>query len=160
MCRRGLALLALLALAGAVLPATRAAPAAFRGKRVLALIGADGVRQSHSKFFAGLKDAGLELDVRSHKDADLALRNYDAWNYDHLLLFAPKASSESAAEARRLLRLRTEPARHSEQCMGQAPQRQAVARSRAAAAAHAALQRRRRRLQLYRRLQPPADNYP
>lgn len=63
------------------------------GDRVLALIGSEDVRSTHSEFFKGLTDAGLKVDIRSHKDGALSLRNYDKWKYDHLVVFAPKASS-------------------------------------------------------------------
>lgn len=81
-------------IAGLLLVGSLPAVLCSGGKRVLALIGSDEIRSSHSKFFKGLQDAGLELDIRSHKDNDLQLRDYDEWKYDHLLVFAPKASSE------------------------------------------------------------------
>ncbi|KAI8472693.1 MAG: dolichyl-diphosphooligosaccharide-protein glycosyltransferase [Monoraphidium minutum] len=62
------------------------------GKRVLALIGDGGVRASHSRFFQGLRDAGLELDIKAVDDDGLLLRNFGSWHYDHLLLFAPHAT--------------------------------------------------------------------
>lgn len=91
-----LALAALVAVAALGLPslARASAPAAFRGKRVLALIGDSGIKSSHSKFFKALGDAGLEVDVRGHKDEALKLRDYDAWLYDHLVVFAPRAGGE------------------------------------------------------------------
>ena len=89
-----LLLAALLLLCALGLPAAvrAAAPAAFRGNRVLVLLGSDSLKASHGKFLQALRDAGLELDVRGAKDDGLALREYDAWRYDHLVLLAPKAS--------------------------------------------------------------------
>jgi hypothetical protein len=67
------------------------------GKRVLALIGSTDVKASHSKFLKGLSDAGLEVDVKLAKDAELNLRDYDEWHYDHLLLLAPTATGAARA---------------------------------------------------------------
>jgi hypothetical protein len=91
--------LAVLLLVGCshLLPTGRAAPpGGASGKRVLALVGSDAIRKSHSQFFKGLKDAGLDVDIRGHKDEGLKLRNYDEWNYDHLVVFAPEATCEHA----------------------------------------------------------------
>lgn len=87
--RLAAAAIAALALLSLLQPAT----AADAGKRVLALVGRDEIKETHSKFFKGLRDAGMEVDIRGVKDG-VPLRNYDEALYSHLVLFAPKASSE------------------------------------------------------------------
>jgi hypothetical protein len=86
-----------MAIAAVVLLLAAAMPCALcSGKRVLALIGSEDIRSSHSQYFQGLRDAGLEVDVRGHKDSGLKLADYDTPRYDHLLLLAPRATSEGA----------------------------------------------------------------
>jgi oligosaccharyltransferase complex subunit beta len=63
-------------------------------KKVLVLTGDDSIEQTHSTFLGDLKDSGFSLDIKSHKDSDLKLRDYDHWLYDSLLLLAPKATSK------------------------------------------------------------------
>ncbi|KIZ07826.1 oligosaccharyltransferase complex subunit beta [Monoraphidium neglectum] len=83
-----------MAIAAVVLLLAAAMPCALcSGKRVLALIGSEDIRSSHSQYFQGLRDAGLEVDVRGHKDSGLKLADYDTPRYDHLLLLAPRATS-------------------------------------------------------------------
>lgn len=69
------------------------------GTRVLALIGSGEIRSSHSQFFKGLADAGLDVDVRGHKEDGLAVRRFDRLLYDHVVLFAPHANGERPGRA-------------------------------------------------------------
>lgn len=62
-------------------------------KKVLVLYGASNIKDTHSQFIKGLQDKGLKVDLKSVKDSDLKLKDYDTWLYDALVLFAPKAAS-------------------------------------------------------------------
>lgn len=80
-------ILALALLAAVCLPAVHA------NKRVLVLLGTAKTKDTHSQFFKTLQDNGFSLDIKTTKD-DVKLREYDTWNYDSLILFAPKATSK------------------------------------------------------------------
>lgn len=75
-------------------------PSALAQKRVLALVGSAKIEDSHSQFFQGLKDNGFSLDIKTIKDDNVRLRNFDSWLYDSLILFAPKATSECPQQRR------------------------------------------------------------
>eukprot|EP01025_Chloroclados_australasicus_P030115 TRINITY_DN3018_c0_g2_i1.p1 TRINITY_DN3018_c0_g2~~TRINITY_DN3018_c0_g2_i1.p1 ORF type:complete len:447 (-),score=47.28 TRINITY_DN3018_c0_g2_i1:267-1586(-) len=62
------------------------------GKSVLVLLQDLTTRNTHSRYFSELQKAGFELEFKTHKDKELALREWGEWNYDHLILFAPQAS--------------------------------------------------------------------
>lgn len=66
------------------------------GKRVLALVGSDAIKASHSQFLGALKAAGLAVEVKGVKEDDLKLNDFDTWHYDSLVLLAPKASGALA----------------------------------------------------------------
>lgn len=85
-------MLPLVLVAAAILPASGLCADLPGGNRVLALVGADGA-EAHSQLIQGLRDAGLEVDVKGHKEDGLALRSYDTAHYDHLLLLTPRATS-------------------------------------------------------------------
>jgi oligosaccharyltransferase complex subunit beta len=67
---------------------------ALAQKKVLVLTGDDSIEKTHSTFLSDLKDSGFSLDIKSHKDSELKLRDYDNWLYDSLLLLAPTATSK------------------------------------------------------------------
>lgn len=83
----------LLVLLAAALLCSNVADAA-ENKRVLALIGTSSIKDSHSQFFSSLKEAGFSVDIKSAKDKDLTLKDFDTFLYDSLIIFAPKAASE------------------------------------------------------------------
>lgn len=62
-------------------------------QRVLALLGSSDVKSSHSQFFSSLEQAGFSVDIKSIKDKDLKLKEFDTFLYDSIILFAPKATS-------------------------------------------------------------------
>jgi oligosaccharyltransferase complex subunit beta len=66
---------------------------AAENRRVLALIGSSSIKESHSQFFSSLQEAGFSVDIKTVKDKDLKLKNYDTFLYDSLIVFAPKATS-------------------------------------------------------------------
>jgi hypothetical protein len=82
-------LLLLAALLGAV------ALQAHAASNVLVLYGHSSVKDTHSQFFAGLKELGYTLDLQNVKSSDLKLKDYDNYLYDHLIIMAPKAPSKS-----------------------------------------------------------------
>ena len=57
-------------------------------QRVLVLADRLSVRNTHSLFLRGLERHGLDLDVRLASDKSLQLREWDAFYYDKLVLFA------------------------------------------------------------------------
>uniref|UniRef100_A0A383W075 Dolichyl-diphosphooligosaccharide--protein glycosyltransferase 48 kDa subunit n=1 Tax=Tetradesmus obliquus TaxID=3088 RepID=A0A383W075_TETOB len=81
----------LLVLLAAALLCSNVANAA-ENKRVLALIGTSSIKDSHSQFFSSLKEAGFSVDIKSAKDKDLKLKDFDTFLYDSLIVFAPKAA--------------------------------------------------------------------
>ena len=93
--RRPSAIAAFALLLAACMP-TGSCGASSSGKRVLVLVQTEDLRTSHSQFFQGLRDAGLEVEIKSHRDSDLALRRHDDALYDHLVLFTPRAGGEGA----------------------------------------------------------------
>jgi oligosaccharyltransferase complex subunit beta len=64
------------------------------GNKVLVLLEDDRLSASHSRYLDALRAAGLSLHVKTYRAKGLALREYDTWHYDHLLLLAPKAESK------------------------------------------------------------------
>lgn len=60
-------------------------------KKVLVLVGDEGLKESHSQFFGALEKHGFSLDIQHYKEKGLKLKDYDQWLYQHLVLFAPKA---------------------------------------------------------------------
>lgn len=103
-----LAIVAAVALLAAALPAAvRGEQGGAAGKRVLALISSEDMRNTHSQFFQGLRDAGLEVDVRGHKESDLVLRKHDDAVYGHLILFTPRANGAGRGRGRGSLRVYT-----------------------------------------------------
>jgi oligosaccharyltransferase complex subunit beta len=61
-------------------------------KRVLALVSGQDVKQTHSKFFRGIRGLGFDVDIKQASDKDIKLKEYDTYLYDHLILFSPKTS--------------------------------------------------------------------
>lgn len=72
-------------------------------KRVLAVVESDKLKQSHSSFFEALGKQGFDIDIKQYKDNSLKLRDFDDWLYDHLVIFAPRATSKCALVAVRMV---------------------------------------------------------
>ncbi|KAJ9521237.1 hypothetical protein QJQ45_022972, partial [Haematococcus lacustris] len=77
--------------AGVLVASITAAP--LGGKRVLVLLQSEADRDNYSQFLDSLAQLNFDITVRGHKDKGIKLKEYDHWNYDHLILFAPKAES-------------------------------------------------------------------
>lgn len=69
-------------------------PLAVAQRNVLVLYGTSSIKDTHSQFFDQLKAASFNVDVKSVKDKDLKLKDFDTFLYDSLIIFAPKASSK------------------------------------------------------------------
>lgn len=63
-------------------------------KKILAIVGSSSIAASHSQFFDQLRAAAFDVDIKTVKDKDLKLKEYDTFLYDSLIIFAPKASSK------------------------------------------------------------------
>jgi hypothetical protein len=79
-----------------VLAVALAAQQSAAQQKVLALIASQDIKQTHSKFFKGLRNLGYEVDIKQASDSSIKLKEYDTYLYDHLLLFSPKTSGEHA----------------------------------------------------------------
>ena len=71
-----------------------AALEAHSAGNVLVLYGHSSIKDTHSQFFASLRELEYTLDLQSVKSSDLKLKDYDNYLYDHLIIMAPKATSE------------------------------------------------------------------
>jgi len=59
------------------------------GPRVLALLESNSLKETHSLFFSALSDLGFTLTFRVADDANIAIKKYGAYLYDHIILFSP-----------------------------------------------------------------------
>jgi hypothetical protein len=87
-------------LCAALLCAALLAQQAAAQRRVLALVSGQDVKQTHSKFFRGLRGLGFDVDIKQASDKDIKLKEYDTYLYDHLILFSPKTSGARPAPRR------------------------------------------------------------
>ena len=60
-------------------------------KRTLVVIDSNDVKNTHSKFFAQLQKRGYNLEF-ALEGSSIKLAQYGEYNYDNLILIAPKAS--------------------------------------------------------------------
>ena len=70
---------------------------AARAKDVLVLLGDQKMERSHANFLADLRDAGLQLDVKSFTDSQLRLQSWGTWLYDGVLVLAGKTGKVGGA---------------------------------------------------------------
>jgi hypothetical protein len=63
-------------------------------KRVLMVLPKPEDRGLYMNFIDSISQYGYSVDVKGYKDASIKLKDYDRWNYDQLVIFAPKADSE------------------------------------------------------------------
>jgi hypothetical protein len=86
-------------LCAALLCGALLAQQAVAQRRVLALVSGQDVKQTHSKFFRGLRGLGFDVDIKQASDKDIKLKEYDTYLYDHLILFSPKTSGAPPARS-------------------------------------------------------------
>lgn len=72
-------------------------PPALAHKKVLVIVGSSSIKDTHSQFLDEFRAASVDVDIKSVKDTDLRLKDFDTFLYDSLVLLAPKASSECCA---------------------------------------------------------------
>jgi len=63
------------------------------GGKTLVLLDSTFIKETHSRFFRGLKDRGFELTFKLADDTSLSLIKYGEFLYDHLIIFAPSVES-------------------------------------------------------------------
>ena len=61
---------------------------AFGEQPVLVLVEDLSISSTHSIFLQSLSDAGYALDVKTADDKSLRLKDWDAWSYEKLIIFA------------------------------------------------------------------------
>jgi oligosaccharyltransferase complex subunit beta len=83
-------LVLLLAVASVCLAAKLLDESSPVGTKVLVLLDNLGQRYTHSKYFRALEDKGYLLTFSKADDPDLAIAKYGEYQYDNLILFAPK----------------------------------------------------------------------
>jgi oligosaccharyltransferase complex subunit beta len=59
--------------------------------RVLVVLQDVNAKGDYSIFLDSLKSLGFDLDIKSSKDSSIKLKSYDTYQYEHLVLFTPKA---------------------------------------------------------------------
>lgn len=55
---------------------------------MLVLVEDLSIASTHSLYFQRLSDAGYSLDIKAADDKSLRLKDWDAWSYEKLIVFA------------------------------------------------------------------------
>lgn len=66
---------------------------ASTNQRVLVIVDDLALKQTNSKYFKSLEDAGFQLDIKTSTDSTVKLFKYDELIYNSLVLMAPKSNS-------------------------------------------------------------------